>query len=308
MKYKNISQQSFSILLLIFLFAVSAAAQTTAFNYQGSLTDAGNAANGAFQFQFGLFDAAAGGNQIGDTISDVNLTVTKGVFSTQLDFGTTAFSGENRFLEIAVRHNSGENYVTIAPREQIASTPYAVRTLSAAQADLALDSNKLGGLDASEYVTTATVGNSFIRNNTAQQVGNFNITGLGVIGNNLGIGTIPQLDLRLDVNGNATFRTTNGNVNFGTPGGETGMTIIGTNRADIRFDGTTLKLLAGTGTGAMASTNGININRFGSVGIGTTTPRATLDMSGTRCKVAATTVWSRQCLLSRRIPPPMVSL
>ena len=44
-----------------------------------------------------------------------------------------------------------------------------------------------------------------------------------------------------------------GEVQFGTPSGETGMSLIGANRADIRFDGSTLKLLAGFGPGAMPS-------------------------------------------------------
>jgi hypothetical protein len=78
----------------------------------------------------------------------------------------------------------------------------------------------------------------------------------------------------LDVNGNALFRFPNANVQFGTPGGETGMTIIGTNRADARFDGTTFKLLAGLGSGAPPSTNGLAVNTDGNVGIGTTTPLA----------------------------------
>jgi hypothetical protein len=59
---------------------------------------------------------------------------------------------------------------------------------------------------------------------------------------------------------------------FGTPNGETGLSIRGANRADVRFDGATLKLLAGTGNGVPASTSGVAISTAGNVGIGTTTP------------------------------------
>ena len=170
---------------LLFL-AANAWAQTTAFNYQGKLTEGGNPATGSYQFQFKLFDALSGGNQIGGTISDVNLTATNGIFSTKLDFGANALSGANRFLEIAVRHSSSEFYTTLSPREQIASSPYAVRTLSAASADNALN---LGGIPASEYVTNSSVGSSFIRNGTTQQFANFNITGNGFFGGSVGIGT-----------------------------------------------------------------------------------------------------------------------
>ena len=51
-----------SILLLTFLFSVGAVqAQTTAFTYQGKLTDAGNPANGNYDLQFKLFDTVTVG-------------------------------------------------------------------------------------------------------------------------------------------------------------------------------------------------------------------------------------------------------
>ncbi len=172
---------------VIALCALGIAAQTTAFNYQGRLTDGGTNANGSFQMQFKLFDAVSGGSQIGSTLSDVAVTVANGTFSARLDFGSAPLAtGANRWLEIAVRRNSGESYVTLSPREQIASSPYAVRTLSAAMAD---DSQKLGGVAASEYVTNTSAGNSFIKNQATQQASsNFNISGNGVVGGNVGVG------------------------------------------------------------------------------------------------------------------------
>ncbi len=228
----------------------TAGAQTTAFNYQGSLKDGGNPANGSFQMQFKLFDSLAGAGQIGSTITDVPVTVTAGVFGVKLDFGSNALSGANRWLEIAVRHNSGESYTTLSPREQIASSPYSVRTLSAASADglsascvgcvqdaninsvagakitgtvanatsatnatnatiatNATNSAQLGGVNASEYVTITT--NSFIRNQeTLQPTSNFNITGNGLIGGNLGVGTTSPVT-RLALNGGPGW-TSNG--------------------------------------------------------------------------------------------------
>jgi hypothetical protein len=98
----------------------------------------------------------------------------------------------------------------------------------------------------------------------------------------VGIGTTaPTAGVRLEVNG--TTRVTPGGsggvVQFGTPGGETGIAIFGNNRADVRFDGSTLKLLAGIGPGAMPSTNGIAINTAGNVGIGTVSPTSKLEIA-----------------------------
>ena len=193
-----------ALFLTTLFFAVAAQAQTTAFNYQGRLTDGGVPANGAFQMQFKLFDALAAGSQIGTTIGDVAVTVSQGTFSLKLDFGANALSGANRWLEIAIRRNSGDSYVTLAPREQIASSPYAVRTLSAASADNALS---LGGISASEYVTNTNLGNNVIRNQTTLQASsNFNISGNGFFGNRVGIGTTTPLH-RLALSGGPSWTT-----------------------------------------------------------------------------------------------------
>ena len=57
--------------VFITTFSIAAFGQTTSFVYQGKLQDAGVAANGAYQFQFKLYDAASGGNQIGETARKV---------------------------------------------------------------------------------------------------------------------------------------------------------------------------------------------------------------------------------------------
>jgi len=41
----------------------------TAFTYQGVLTDNGNPADGSYDLQFKLYDAASGGQQVGSTFS-----------------------------------------------------------------------------------------------------------------------------------------------------------------------------------------------------------------------------------------------
>ncbi|HYW72454.1 MAG TPA: hypothetical protein VE961_15565, partial [Pyrinomonadaceae bacterium] len=126
----------FALAIVLVPFAFSAVqAQTTAFTYQGRLTDGGNPANGNYDLQFSLFDDVSGGNQIGSTLSRTNTPVTAGVFRVQLDFGLTAFPGADRFLEISVKLPASSGFTTLAPRQPVSSTPYAIRTLSSAQAD-----------------------------------------------------------------------------------------------------------------------------------------------------------------------------
>ena len=121
---------------LILLTSGICLAQTSAFTYQGKLASSGAPANGDHQFEFKLFDAATGTNQIGST-QTTTTTVQNGSFSTRLDFGANAFAaGQDRWLEIGVRANgSAAAYTVLTPRQQINSVPFAVRSLRAVDSD-----------------------------------------------------------------------------------------------------------------------------------------------------------------------------
>jgi hypothetical protein len=90
----------------------------------------------------------------------------------------------------------------------------------------------------------------------------------------LGIGTVARPGITLDVAGSAIFAPGNGGVmQLGTPSAETGMsTIVGRGRADLRFNGDTLKLVAGPVGGPPSPNNGLVITTTGNVGIGTANP------------------------------------
>jgi hypothetical protein len=85
-----------------------------------------NPANGAYDFVFKLFDAEASGNQIGSPITLTNVTVSEGLFNADLDFGANVFTGEARYLEIAVRPTGTGSYETLLPRISIRPVPYAL--------------------------------------------------------------------------------------------------------------------------------------------------------------------------------------
>ena len=74
--------------------------------------------------------------------------------------------------------------------------------------------------------------------------------------------------------------TGGGTIAFGTPNFETGMTIEAGNRADVRFDGSALKLVVGPGGAIPPSGNGIAIDPSGNVGVGTTSPQTKLQVAG----------------------------
>src|SRR2546421_1747051 len=129
---------AFVVLLLALAGAGAVCAQqTTAFTYQGRLTDAGAPANNNFDLQFTLWDAAVGGAQQPQpapaALTKTNVPVTGGVFSVLLDFGVSAFPGADRFLEVGLRPGgSGGAFTILSPRQQISSTPYALRKIGRA--------------------------------------------------------------------------------------------------------------------------------------------------------------------------------
>jgi len=103
-------------------------AMGTAFTYQGRLTDNNSPANGQYDFTFTLFDALSGGNQVSAPVNVTNQTVTAGLFTVSLDFGSKAFFGDARWLQIGVRSTGGGNFTTLSPRQLLSATPFALST------------------------------------------------------------------------------------------------------------------------------------------------------------------------------------
>ena len=111
------------------LLAGTVSAQTpqgTSFTYQGRLADGGAPADGAFDLRFILYDAAVGGSQVGPIVSRDDVVVSGGLFTVPLDFGAS-FAGNRRWLDVAVRPGASTGtYTSIAPRQELTSTPSAL--------------------------------------------------------------------------------------------------------------------------------------------------------------------------------------
>jgi hypothetical protein len=104
--------------LCLLTAAAPAFAQGSAFTYQGKLTDSGAPATGAYDFRFILYNADAGGSQVGTTLTADDVVVTAGAFTVVLDFGSNIFDGQARWLELAVRPGASTGFYTVlSPRQ-----------------------------------------------------------------------------------------------------------------------------------------------------------------------------------------------
>lgn len=149
----------------------------TAFTYQGRLLYNGTAINGTCSLNFKLYDAVSGGNQVGSTVTDGSVSVSDGYFSVELDFGSSAFTGEARWLEVAINSClGGASNVTLSPRVALNPAPYALSLRPGTTVQGSDTSNGILGA-----VNTATSGSGAGLYGEARSSG-----GAGVAGWNIG--------------------------------------------------------------------------------------------------------------------------
>jgi formylglycine-generating enzyme required for sulfatase activity len=111
---------------------LSAAPMSTAFTYQGRLTDNGEPAAGGFDLRFTVYHAPEGGTAQGGAVDLSGVPVTNGVFTATIDFGVNVFVGAGCWLEIGVRRaGAATEFVTLNPRQPIRAAPYAIYSLKA---------------------------------------------------------------------------------------------------------------------------------------------------------------------------------
>jgi hypothetical protein len=211
--------------VVAFLGAISLAhAQTTAFTYHGRLNNGGAPANGAHDMRFSVYDADTGGLLVAGPLPVDSVNVANGLFTARIDFGAGIFTGPPRWLEVSVRQGGAGAFTTLSPRQELTSSPYAIRAQSAGTAaDVASGSvvKSLNGLRdsvslaAGANVTLTPSGNTIT---IASSGGNgpWLPSGSSIFynGGNVGIGTatpVTSLDIRgsliLDPGGSPTLYT-----------------------------------------------------------------------------------------------------
>src|SRR5439155_1588244 len=129
------SLTAFVLYLTIATTPLSAAPVSSAFTYQGQLSvkGSGNQSVKSADIRFSLFDAAAGGTQIGTTNELSFGRLPGGRFTATLDFGAGVFNGDARWLEISVRTPAGSgSYKTLTPRQALNAAPYALHAMTPA--------------------------------------------------------------------------------------------------------------------------------------------------------------------------------
>jgi hypothetical protein len=126
-----------------------AIAQGTAFTYQGQLDANGAPVNGSYDLIFTLYTNGSGGAAMGGPRTNLATSVSNGLFTATIDFGSDAFTGSSNWLEIDVRTNGNGTFLSLAPRQQITPTPYAMYAPNAGLASTAGSANSVAASNVS---------------------------------------------------------------------------------------------------------------------------------------------------------------
>ena len=122
-----------SLLLAVVLLRplISGAAQDSIFTYQGRLNEGTFPANGLYDFSFSLYPSNSAGQRLAGVVTRLGASVTSGIFTVPIDFGTNVFAGPAPWMEIAVRKSGASVFSTLAPRQQLTAAPFSLYAASA---------------------------------------------------------------------------------------------------------------------------------------------------------------------------------
>ena len=171
------------LLIILGIYLNTTFAQTplgTEFTYQGELNNAnGNPHQGDFDFQFIAYDAQddGSGNDLGTSLAD-DVTVNNGIFTTQIDFGDSAFVGDKVWLEISVRNGASTgDYTKLLPRQQITVAPYATHAQFVGADAVSGTEIQDGSITSSELANNSVTTDKIVTNSiTSDKIANNSIS------------------------------------------------------------------------------------------------------------------------------------
>ncbi|MBE0535994.1 MAG: tail fiber domain-containing protein [Phycisphaerae bacterium] len=175
------------------LITIEAAETGTGFTYQGRLLDEDKAANGPYDMVFTLFDAPGEGGIIGTPVTQNNVDVVDGYFVSVLDFGSTAFGADARWLQTSVRPSgSADDYTLLWPRQRITPAPQATYASGVDWANIAGIPADLANYTAPDIAAGFVPyydGTRLISSSLSQSGGNISLSGILNPGTDLQIAT-----------------------------------------------------------------------------------------------------------------------
>jgi hypothetical protein len=101
----------------------------TGFTYQGQLKTADGPVSDDCLMAFRLYDDPGAGSQVGSAIT-ATVPISAGLFTVNLDFGSTAFTGDARWMGIKVKCTGDTSFADLG-RLELTATPYALYALGA---------------------------------------------------------------------------------------------------------------------------------------------------------------------------------
>jgi trimeric autotransporter adhesin len=155
------------VALALFGSLLQAAAQGTAFTYQGQLQNNGSLASGTYNLQFSLYTANSGGSLVAGPVTNNSVLITNGLFTVTMDFGSSVWNGATNWLQIGVETNGVSGFTPLTPRQQLTPAPYAIYAEGADAAGLlgTIPATNLGGTYGNA-LTLTNPANSFSGNGT----------------------------------------------------------------------------------------------------------------------------------------------
>ncbi len=141
----------------------------TAFTYQGQLLTTNGPAHGTYDMQFSLYGASSGGSALYGPVTTSGVSVSNGLFTVLIDFGSVFYNSTAYWLQIGVRTNGAASYTALSSRQELTPTPYANTaenlngTLLASQLTGTLPSGLFSGIYGNA-VTLNNPANSFSGN------------------------------------------------------------------------------------------------------------------------------------------------